>query len=65
MTNKERENIIQNTIKQYNNSTSKESILSAVNMMENTYIAYSKWNVNGIEELRKIIIEAKEKYNIK
>ncbi|MFA7675365.1 MAG: hypothetical protein WCY38_04800 [Endomicrobiia bacterium] len=65
MTNKERENIIQNAIKQYNNSTSKESILSAVNMMENTYIAYSKWNVNGIEELRKIIIEAKEKYNIK
>jgi hypothetical protein len=64
MKNKERENIIQNSIKEYKNSTSKESILNAINMMENAYVMCSKWNVNGIEQLRKIIIEAKEKYNI-
>lgn len=32
-------------------------------MMENVYIMCSKWNVNGIEELRKTITEAYKKVN--
>lgn len=67
MTNKEREQIIEIALRDYNMAVSgfqiqKPRIINAINMMENAYIMCSMWNVKNIEELRQAIIEAKSKY---
>lgn len=68
MTNKEREQIIEIALRDYNIVVSesriiKQRIINAVNMMENAYIMCSMWNVKNIEKLRQTIIKAKSKYD--
>lgn len=64
MTNIERAEIIQNSIRDYKAAKSNgeiEKIKSALNDMENTYIAVCRYSVPGTEELRKSINEARSK----
>jgi len=61
MTNKDREKIIENAIREYKNSESKKNIENALNMMENVYTMCSLWSVKGIEQLRQTIFEAENK----
>ena len=63
MTNKERAELIQNAIRDY--KTARESgdaqkIRHTVNDMENTFSAVCLWAVPGTEELRQMILSAKE-----
>lgn len=63
MTNKEREQLIKNDLRDYH--TAKRSgdlnkIARAIHNMENTYIAVCLWSVPGSEELRQVILAAKE-----
>lgn len=68
MTNREREQIIDIAIRDYNNAISnpstnrKQKIAFAINMMENAFIMCSIWNVKGIEELRQTIIKANARF---
>ena len=63
MTNKERAELIQNAIRDYRaarESGDAQKIRFAVNYMENTFFAVSLWAVPGTEELRQMILSAKE-----
>lgn len=63
MTNKERAELIQNAIRDYKaakESGDAQKIRFAVNYMENTFFAVSLWAVPGTEELRQMILSAKE-----
>lgn len=63
MENKERAELIQNAIRDYKaakKSGDTQKIRNAVNDMENTFIAVSLWAVPGTEELRQMILSAKE-----
>lgn len=63
MTNKERAELIQNAIRDYKaakESGDAQKIRHAVSDMENTFSAVSLWAVPGTEELRQIILSAKE-----
>lgn len=59
-----KESVIKTAIQEYKNSVLfgfSSSTAHAINMMENAFIMCSG-NIEGIEELRKTIKEAKEKY---
>lgn len=59
-----KELVIKTAIQEYKNSVLfgfSSSTVHAINMMENAYIMCSN-NIEGIEELRRTILEAKEKY---
>lgn len=59
-----KESVIKTAIQEYKNSVAfgfSSSTAHAINMMENAYIMCSG-NIEGIEELRRTILEAKEKY---
>lgn len=61
-----KESVIKTAIQEYKNSVLfgfSSSTAHAINMMENTFIMCSG-NIEGIEELRKTIKEAKEKYKM-
>ena len=63
MTNKERAELIQNAIRDYKaakESGDTQKIRNAVNDMENTFSAVCLWAVPGTEELRQMILSAKE-----
>lgn len=63
MTNKERAELIQNAIRDYKaarESGDTQKIRYAVNDMENTFSAVCLWGVPGTEELRQMILSAKE-----
>lgn len=63
MTNKERTELIQNAIRDYKaarESGDAQKIRYAVNDMENTFAAVCLWGVPGTEELRQMILSAKE-----
>lgn len=63
MTNKERAELIQNAIRDYKaarESGDAQKIRHAVNDMENTFSAVCLWGVPGTEDLRKMILSAKE-----
>lgn len=63
MTNKERAELIQNAIRDYKaakESGDTQKIRNAVNDMENTFAAVCLWGVPGTEELRQMILSAKE-----
>lgn len=63
MTNKERAELIQNAIRDYKaakESGDAQKIRFAVNYMEDTFFAVSLWAVPGTEELRQMILSAKE-----
>lgn len=63
MTNKERAELIQNAIRDYKaakESGDAQKIRHAVNDMENTFAAVCLWGVPGTEELRQMILSAKE-----
>ena len=63
MTNKERAELIQNAIRGYKlakESENAKKIKYAINEMENVFIAISIWGVSGTEELRQMILSAKE-----
>ena len=59
-----KELVIKTAIQEYRNSVLfgfSSSTAHAINMMENAYIMCSG-NIEGIEKLRRTILEAKEKY---
>lgn len=59
-----KELIMKTAIQEYKNSVLfgfSRNMAHAINMMENAYIMCS-YNIKGIEELRRTIQEAKEKY---
>lgn len=59
-----KELIMKTAIQEYKNSVLfgfSRNTAHAINMMENAYIMCS-YNIKGIEELRRTIQEAKEKY---
>ena len=59
-----KELVIKTAIHEYRNSVLfgfSSSTAHAINMMENAYIMCSG-NIEGIEKLRRTILEAKEKY---
>ena len=59
-----KEAVIKTAIQEYRNSVLfgfSSSTAHAINMMENAYLMCSN-NIEGIEELRRTILEAKEKY---
>ena len=63
MTNKERAELIQNAIRDYKaakESGDTQKIRNAANDMENTFFAVCLWGVPGTEELRQMILSAKE-----
>lgn len=63
MTNNERAELIQNAIRDYKaarESGDAQKIRHAVNDMENTFSAVCLWGVPGTEELRQMILSAKE-----
>ena len=63
MTNKERAELIQNAITDYKtarDSGDTQKIRRAVNNMENTFSAICLWAVPGTEELRQMILSAKD-----
>lgn len=63
MTNKERTKLIQNAIRDYKaarESEDAQKIRHAVNDMENTFATVCLWSVPGTEELRQMILSAKE-----
>lgn len=63
MTNKERAELIQNAIRDYKaakESGDAQKIRHAVNDMENAFAAVSLWAVPETEELRQMILSAKE-----
>ena len=65
MTNKERTELIQNAIRDYKaarESGDAQKIRHTVNDMENTFSAVCLWGVPGTDELRQIILCAKD-YN--
>lgn len=62
MTNKERKQLIENTLRDYNaakQSGDADKIARAINDMENVYICVSPWSVEGAETLRQAIVTAK------
>lgn len=64
MRDKHKELVLKTAIQEYKNSVMfgfSSSTAHAINMMENAYIMCSN-NIEGIEELRRTIQEAKEKY---
>lgn len=64
MRDKHKELVLKTAIQEYKNSVMlgfSSSTVHAINMMENAYIMCSN-NIEGIEELRRTIQEAKEKY---
>ena len=65
MTNKEREQIVQNALMQYENSHTKYQLENALNMMENVFIMCGSWNFKGTSQLQTSINEAKNKLNNK
>ena len=63
MTNKERAELIRNATRDYKaakESGDTQKIRNAVNDMENTFSAVCLWGVPGTEELRQMILSAKE-----
>lgn len=63
MTNKERTELIQNAIRDYKaarESGDAQKIRYAMNDMENTFSTVCLWGVPGTEELRQMILSAKE-----
>ena len=66
-TNKDREKIIENSIRAYKNtimfSINKDRLLNVINEMENVRLMCLPWNVKGICKLEETIKEAKEKLN--
>lgn len=63
MTNKERAELIQNAIRGYKaarESRDAQKIHHAASDMENTFSAVCFWDVPGTEELRQMILSAKE-----
>lgn len=63
MTNNERAELVQNAIRDYKaarESGDARKIRIAVNDMENTFSAVCLWAVPGTEELRQMILSAKE-----
>ena len=55
MTNKEREQIVQNALMQYANSHTKYQLENALNMMENVFIMCSSWNFKDTSQLQTSI----------
>lgn len=66
-TNKDRETIIDNSIREYKNTImfdiDKDRLSNVINEMENVRIMCLPWNVKGICKLEETIKEAKERLN--
>nr|DAF16580.1 MAG TPA: hypothetical protein [Caudoviricetes sp.] len=63
MTNTERTKLIKNAIRDYKAAKASgdtQKIHYAINDMENTFFAVCLWGVPGTEELRQMILSAKE-----
>lgn len=65
MTNTERAELIKNAIRDYKSAKASgdiQKIHYAINDMENTFSAVCLWGVSGTEELRQMILSAKEAF---
>ena len=62
MTNRERKQLVENAIRDYNiakQSEDADKIARSINEMENVFICVNPFSVNGIEKLRQTILKAK------